>query len=68
MKRMTPQQLVLAAADAHVLWPGAELRKNGVGNLAVYVDGVYVGFIDLRTGEVVELELADQSRVAERNT
>lgn len=54
--RITPRQLLLAAADAHVLWPDAELVKNGMGGLSACVDGVYVGFIDLDTGEVVELK------------
>lgn len=52
---MSPEQLAAAAAEVARRWPAAVLVKNEVGNLAVVVGGEYVGFVDLRTGEVVDL-------------
>jgi hypothetical protein len=33
----------------------ATLLKNRVGNLAVYLNGDYIGYVDLRTFEYVEV-------------
>lgn len=49
---MTPAQLLAGAREIAERFPGAELVKNQVGNLAVMVDGEYAGYLDLRTGEV----------------
>lgn len=52
LPNMTPAQLLAGATEVARRWPGAELVKNQVGNLSVVVDGVYVGYLDLRDGEV----------------
>ena len=49
---MTPQELLSAAHTVLARWPEAELVKNGVGNLSILDDGAYVGWINLRDGEV----------------
>ena len=49
---MTPAQLLAGAAEVAERWPDARLVKNGVGNLAIADGGEYVGYLDLRTGEV----------------
>ena len=49
---MTIEQLISAAQDVSRRFPQADLVKNQVGNLAIYVDDNYVGFIDLLDGEV----------------
>lgn len=49
---MSPEQLLSAAVELGERFPGCELVKNKVGNLAILVDGTYVGWIDLVTGEV----------------
>jgi hypothetical protein len=55
MDDLTPAQLIIACQEAAKLFPGCVLVKNRVGNLAVVLAGDYVGFIDLKTGEVVDL-------------
>lgn len=52
LPKLSPALLVSAAQSCMLRWPDATLEKNGVGNLAVMLDGEYVGYIDLRTGEV----------------
>lgn len=49
---VTTREFVRAAQRAYERWPEGVLVKNQVGNVAVLVDGVYVGFIDLNTGDV----------------
>lgn len=49
---LTPALLLQAAQEIVRRRPQSTLVKNDVGNLAVIDDGEYVGFIDLRTGEV----------------
>lgn len=51
---ITPMQLRDLAAECASRWPTAELVKNSLGNLAVMVDGEYVGWLDLRTAEINE--------------
>lgn len=55
---LTPALLLQAAQEITRLRPESTLVKNEVGNLAVVDGGEYVGFIDLRTGEV-DLSWAD---------
>jgi len=47
---MTPAQLLEGAQALMDRFPTAELVKNQVGNLAVMVEGEYVGYLDLRYG------------------
>lgn len=49
---MTAAQLLAAAEELHRRYPEAELVKNSVGNLAILVDGTYVGYLDLARGEI----------------
>ena len=49
---MTPAQLLAGAREVAERFPGADLVKNDVGNLAIVVGGEYVGYLDLRTGQV----------------
>lgn len=51
---MTPAQLLAGAQAVAEHWPDAELVKNGVGNLAITIDGEFVGYLDLRDGSVCE--------------
>lgn len=54
---MTPQRLVEIAQEVAARTPDAELVKNGVGNLAILdSEGEFIGWIDLRYGEVDFLE------------
>lgn len=53
---MTPRDLIEAANKAAARWPFATLVKNGMGNLSAVVNGEYVGFIDLQTGDVVGVD------------
>jgi hypothetical protein len=52
LPNMTPAQLLEGARVVAARFPDAELVKNKVGNLAIMVGGEYVGYLDLRTGEV----------------
>lgn len=46
-------QLTMAAAEVFSAFRDrARLVKNDVGNLSIMVDGEYVGYVDLRFGEV----------------
>jgi hypothetical protein len=49
---MTTAQLLSGAREVAERFPGADLVKNDVGNLAIVVGGEYVGYLDLRDGEV----------------
>lgn len=51
---MIPDQLraALDEVEVHAQAERVELVKNVVGNLSIVVGGAYVGWIDLRTGEV----------------
>lgn len=49
---VTARQLHEIAEAVAARYPDAMLVKNGVGNLAVMVDGEYRGFADLRFGGV----------------
>lgn len=50
---ITALQLTMAASEVFAVFRyRARLVKNDVGNLAVMVDGEYVGHIDLQIGEV----------------
>jgi len=51
-RTMTPAELLAGAQEVAARFPDAELVKNGVGNLAVFVDGRYVAWLDLRTGKL----------------
>lgn len=55
LANMNPQQFLAAATVVAARYPTAELVKNPVGNLSVVVDGEYVAYVDLRTGEVAEV-------------
>lgn len=50
---LTPAGLLAGAREVAERFPGAELVKNQVGNLAIMVGGECVGYLDLRTGEVL---------------
>ena len=52
LPNMTPAQLLEGARTVAERFPGAVLVKNEVGNLAIWNGGEYVGWLDLRTGEV----------------
>jgi hypothetical protein len=54
-----------AAIHAGSLLPSDELHRNEVGNLAVIRDGDYVGWVDLRFGEVTMFEGSSDRRFAE---
>jgi hypothetical protein len=57
LPNMTTQQFLAAAQEVAERMPGAELAKNPVGNLTILdSDGDYVGWIDLRYGEVMIFE------------
>lgn len=47
-------KLFEAVKDIMRRWPDAVLSKNAVGNLAIFSGGVYVGWLDLRNGNVNE--------------
>lgn len=49
---MTPAQLLAGAREIAGRWPDALLIKNQAGNLAISSGGEFVGYLDLRTGEV----------------
>lgn len=50
---LTPQMLARAARKLEQLHPNARLLKNEVGNLAILNEaGEYLGFVNLRDGEV----------------
>ena len=51
LPNMTPAQLLAGATAIAERFPTAELIKNAVGNLMIEVDGDYIGYLDLRTGE-----------------
>lgn len=52
MRDLTPQELLTAAQQLVAEIPNATLVKNEVGNLAIIDEGAYLGWVDLRTGEV----------------
>ena len=49
---MTVDQLAAAVERLREIAPTAELVRNTAGNLAVFVDGSYLGHVDLVTGRV----------------
>lgn len=49
---MTVNDLLVALELVQQRDPAAGLEKNGVGNLSIISGGFYVGWIDLRTGDV----------------
>lgn len=49
---MTPADIRVACELVLQRYPDATLEKNGVGNLSIIGGGVYVGWIDLRDGDV----------------
>ena len=53
LPNMTPAQLLTGATAVAERFPAAELIKNAVGNLVIMVDDVYIGYLNLRTGEPV---------------
>jgi hypothetical protein len=55
---MTPQKLLAVVREVAARYPEADLVKNRVGNLSVMLGVHYVGFIDLRTGELEEFRSA----------
>lgn len=44
--------LVKAYVEIHQRYPDAELDKNRVGNMSIMDGDMFVGFVDVRTGEV----------------
>lgn len=52
MRDLTPQELLAAAQRVVDEAPNAALVKNEVGNLAIVDEGTFIGWVDLRTGEV----------------
>ena len=55
LPNLTPAQLLDGAREVAGRFPDAELVKNDVGNLAIVAGGEYVGYLDLRTGEVEDV-------------
>ena len=53
---MTPEQMVAAAAVLMERCPRAELVRNRVGGMAVVLDGVYIGYVEIVTGDVTLFE------------
>jgi len=53
---MTPAQLLDGAQAVADRAPDAELVKNEVGNLAIVRNGAYIGFLNLRNGELELIE------------
>jgi len=51
-----PGALVEVATQVSERWPNAKLTRarEGINNLLIMVDGVSVGMIDLRRGELVD--------------
>jgi hypothetical protein len=50
---MTPAQLLAIATDLSGRLPAnAQLTRTEVGNLSLFVDGKYVGFVDLKSGKI----------------
>jgi len=62
---LSAHRLLVAATVVMDRAPDAVLIKNHVGNLAIERDGDYVGWVDLRTGEVEFFEDRGGGRVAE---
>ncbi|HEY9413626.1 MAG TPA: hypothetical protein VIQ30_02600 [Pseudonocardia sp.] len=58
MENLTPQELLAAAQRLVAEVPNASLVKNEVGNLAIIDGDAYIGWVDLRTGEVEILATA----------
>ncbi len=58
---LTPAQLLQTAGELVQRCPTATLAKNEVGNLAIVnrEAGEYLGFVNLRTGEVELFEEAE---------
>lgn len=58
---LSPDQFLQTARGvAEKFGPRVRLHKNQVGNLAVLDEhGTYIGFVDLRTGEVEDLREDD---------
>ena len=57
---MTPQQFLSAVQQVIERAPEAELVKNRVGNLSIInADQDYIGWVDLRYGEVTFFEDSD---------
>lgn len=57
---ITAKRLLEAALDVRTRFPHARLVKNAVGNLAIMNEGgTYIGYMDLRTGDVELTELPD---------
>lgn len=63
LPNIKPAQLLEAATSVLNTWPDGELVKNQVGNLSVHlrppdcdceIPCDYVGYIDLRSGEVCD--------------
>ena len=52
MRNMTMDDLWQMATNARDQWPRAEVVKNQVGNLNVYVGDEWVAWLDLRTGDI----------------
>ena len=50
---LTVQQLLASVLDVRNRFPLGRVVKNEVGNLAITEGGVYRGFLDLATGEVL---------------
>ena len=50
---LSPDELFSLAEEVRRDWPHAKLKKNGMGNLVIEIDGEYVGFIDFYGPEVV---------------
>ena len=48
-----PRSLLTGATAVAERFPAAELIENVVGNLVIMVDDVYIGYLNLRTGEPV---------------
>lgn len=59
LPNMTPRQLLDAATQLVQECPDAELIKNQIGNLAIERDGEYLGWVDMRTGEVTLFQPGD---------
>lgn len=62
---LTVEQLLDGARELTARFPGASLVKNPAGNLAILVDDVHAGFLDLRTGRVtVDDDMLDRELVS----
>lgn len=52
---MTAEQLLRVASEILRKHPRSTIERNAVGNLAIVDGGEYIGWVDVRDGEIHDL-------------